>query len=31
LNIRVLGAVVSGTDPDEMLAAPNYQVPVEQL
>ena len=31
LNIRVLGAVVSGTDPDEVVSAPNYQVPVEQL
>ncbi len=31
LNIHVLGAVVSGTDPDEVVAAPNYQVPVEQL
>ncbi len=31
LNIRVLGAVVNGTDPEEVFSAPTYAAPVEQV
>ncbi len=31
LNIRVLGAVVNGTDPEEVFTAPNYSAAVEQV